>query len=119
MKKVVYAVLAFVPVVAFAQSTINTSALDSIVKFIGKTVNSLIPIMIGLAIVYFFWGLVTYIRAAGDPKAQDAGKSHMIWGIIAIAVMVSLFGIVNWLQNLFGITNPTDTITPPKVQGLP
>lgn len=114
VKKIVYGALAFAPVMAFAQ---NLTSLDAIVAFVGRTVRALIPIVFGLAIVYFFWGLVTFLRAAGDPKAQEAGRNQMIWGVIAIAVMISVYGLVFWLQGLLGINN-VGTITPPSVTGL-
>ena len=116
MKKIVYGLLAFAPVLAFAQGT-NTQPLTDIVTFIANTVRSLIPIMFGLAIIYFFWGLIKYIRSAGDPKAAGEGKTIMIHGVIAIAVMASIFGLVLWLQSIFGISNTT-SVTPPTITGL-
>ena len=113
MKKVVYALLTFAPVLAFAQNA-NTQVLTDIVTFIGNTVRSLIPIMFGLAVVYFFWGVAQYVRNAGDPKKASEGKTIMIHGAIAIAVMASIFGIAIALQNLFGITNPNPIINPPN-----
>ncbi len=112
MKKVIYAVMSTMPALAFAQNLPNTSGLTAIVTFIGNTVKALIPIVFGLAIVYFFWGLATYIRAAGDPKKAAEGKSIMIYGVIAIAVMISIYGLVAWLQNVLGIT-PGTTVTVP------
>jgi hypothetical protein len=118
MKKVIYAVLASVPALGFAQSP-NLTGLDAIVAFIAKTVGALIPIIFGLAIIYFFWGLIQYIRSAGDPKKAAEGKSIMIYGVIAIAVMISIYGLVFWLQNLLGIS-PTSTPVGgvPSVPGL-
>ena len=113
MKKFIYGVLAFGPVLALAQ-TPNTTGLTAIVSFIGTTVRSLIPIMFALAIVYFFWGLTKYIRSAGDPKGAAEGKSIMIYGVIAIAVMASIYGLVNYLQALFGV-NQTGTVQIPNI----
>ncbi len=109
--------MSFMPAFAFAQ-TPDLTGLDAIVAFIGRTVRSLIPIIFGLAIVYFFWGLIQYIRAAGDPKKAAEGKSIMIYGVIAIAVMISIYGLVAWLQNLLGISS-IGAVTPPQVTGLP
>ena len=114
MKKFIYGVLVFGPVLALA----DTAPLTAIVTFISATVRSLIPIMFGLAVVYFFWGLTKYIRSAGDPKGAAEGKSIMIYGVIAIAVMASIYGLVNYLQSIFGITAATTT-TVPLVTGLP
>jgi hypothetical protein len=111
MKKVIYGVLAFAPVLAFAQ---NISGLQNLVSQIGAIIRMLIPIMFALAIVYFFWGMIKFIRSAGDPKAAAEGRSIMIYGVIAIAVMVSIYGLVGWLQTTLGVTSPT-TITLPTV----
>ncbi len=117
MKKLVVSVGSFLaPVLAFAQ-TPNLTGLQAILTFIATTVRTLIPIVFGLAIVFFFWGLVTFLRAAGDPKAQEAGRNQMIWGVIAIAVMISIYGLVAWLQTTFGVQNIT-TGAVPTVTGL-
>lgn len=114
MKKVVYASLAFAPVMALAQSF---TSLDNIVSFIARTIRTLIPVFFGLAIIYFFWGLIKFLQAAGDPKAQEAGRNQMIWGVITIAVMISVYGLALWLQTLFGVSSTT-SLPIPTVSGL-
>ncbi len=116
MKKLVYAILAFSPVMALAAFDASGN-LQGLLDFISLAVAQLIPIMFGLAIIYFFWGLIVFLRASGDPKAQEAGRNQMIWGVIAIAVMVSVYGLVVWLQDLFGV-DQLDTIDIPTVPGL-
>jgi hypothetical protein len=117
MKKVIYAVMSFVPVLALAQ-TANLSGISTLVDQFGSIIAKVIPILFALAIIYFFWGVIKYIRSAGDPKAASEGKSIMIWGVIAIAVMLSIYGLVNWLQSSFGINNQ-QTAPVPCVSGLP
>ena len=110
MKKVIYGALAFLPTLAFAQA--NLSGLTSLVTQIGNIIRMLIPIMFALAIVYFFWGMIKFIRSAGDPKAAAEGRSIMIYGVIAIAVMVSIYGLVAWLQTNLGIPTTTTVVLP-------
>ena len=117
MKKVIYVAMSFAPILALAQVASPGTNLQPIVDFISKTVAAFIPILIGLALIYFFWGLIKYIRSAGDPKAASEGKSIMIYGVIAIAVMVSIMGLVAWLQQAFGVGTDT-AITPPTINGL-
>ena len=38
----------------------------------------------------------------------------MLWGIIAIAVMVSIFGIIAWLQSTLGVQTGS-VILPPTI----
>ncbi len=114
MKKFIYAGLAFAPVLAFAQ---NFGNILGLVTSLGTIIAKIIPIMFALAIIYFFWGLIVFLRAAGDPKAKEAGQNQMIWGVIAIAVMLSIYGLVYWLQQNLGVTN-NSAIQPPTVIGL-
>jgi hypothetical protein len=58
-----------------------------------------------LAILFFFYGLAIYILHAGDPDKASEGKSIMIWGILALFVMTSIYGIIGFLQRSTG----TDT----------
>ena len=116
MKKFIYAVLSFVPALALAQGA-DLGGISTLVTQFGGIVAQLIPIMFALAIIYFFWGLIKYIRAAGDPKAAAEGRSIMIWGVIAIAVMISIYGLVAWLQSSFGVGTQTQ-LPLPTVPGL-
>lgn len=110
MKKFIYGVMALSPALTLA--AIGTT--QTLVNDVYGLVKSIIPIIFAIAIIYFFWGLVVFLRGAGDPKVQEAGRNQMIWGIVAIAVMLSIYGIVNWLQLAIGIT-PTTTIPTPTL----
>ena len=77
--------------------------IQAIIKAVGTEVNSLIVILIGLAVVVFIWGLVVFIFKAGDEKSHEEGKNRMIWGIIALFVMVSVWGIINFVSNDLGV----------------
>jgi hypothetical protein len=82
------------PLLAQAPRTFNDVAMIIVGLF-----TSLIPIMVGAAVATFFWGLVKYLwSAAGDTKAHEDGRKIMTWGVIAIFVMVSIWGIVAMLQ---------------------
>ncbi len=105
MKKFIYGVLAFVPALAFAQG--NIQPLINLTGQLGVLIGKIIPVMFAIAIVYFFWGLIKYIMKAGDPKEAAAGKSIMIYGVIAIAVMVSIYGLVAFLRGSLGVGSET------------
>jgi len=66
--------------------------------------NSLIPLIFAVAIIMFIWGVVQYFIVNADEEAKRAqGKQFMIWGIIALAVMLSVWGLVGILSGSFGI----------------
>ncbi len=100
------------PLLALAQ---DLSGLTNLVNQIADIIRLIGPVVFGLAIIYFFWGVAKYILAAGDPGEASKGKSIMIYGVIAIAVMASIYGLVAFLQTSFGI----DTATTINVPELP
>ena len=115
MKKFIYAILFSAPVLASAAITTpsnNLPGINKLVESVGNIFNNLIPVLFALAIVYFFWGLIEFLRSAGDPKAKELGQSHMIYGIIAITVMISIYGIVAWLAGTLDIDQRTDVELP-------
>ena len=111
MKKVIITILALTPVFAFAQTLTNLSTL---VSSIGGIVNIAIPIVFSLALLAFFWGLVKYIFAQGDETSKADGKKIMLWGLVALFVGASVWGIVQFARTNLGV--PTDnTIGVPRV----
>jgi heme/copper-type cytochrome/quinol oxidase subunit 4 len=114
MKKVIIAALALAPVLASAQSLSN---IETLVRSIGRLVDLALPIVVALALLGFFWGLVKFIFAQGNEEGKTEGKKIMLWGIVALFVMVSVWGLVRFIGNAFGV-NQGDTITVPRVPGL-
>lgn len=119
MNKIIYGAMSLVPVLALANNgNVTLSNLTGFVNQAGAILKLLIPMAFALAILFFFYGVAKYIGKAGDPKAQEEGKNIMIYGVIGIAVMASVYGIVAYLQNTIGITPGQNSITPPTVGGF-
>ena len=66
--------------------------------------NSIIPLLFALAVVLFVWGVVQYVINDGEEAKKAKGKQFMIWGIVGLAVMISVWGLVNILTNTFGVS---------------
>lgn len=79
---------------------------------IGDILNTLVPILIALGVVYFIWGVVQYV-VSGDEEAKTAGRDKIIMGIIGLAVIIGLWGLVRILTQTFGVDNAGQNITFP------
>jgi len=75
--------------------------------FVVEIVNNVIILIVGLSVAYFLWGVAKYILHSDDTKARGEGRNMMIYGIIAIFVMVSMWGFVNLLNNTLRLDNRT------------
>jgi hypothetical protein len=63
----------------------------------------LLPVVAGMTLLVFFWGLAKFIaRVGGDVKAVEEGKNLMIWGIVGLFVMISIWGILAFMSDQFG-----------------
>ena len=58
-------------------------------------------VIAALALLFFFWGLAKFIMNASDETKRAEGRSVMVWGVIALFVMVTVWGLVGILQNTF------------------
>lgn len=96
------------PAVAFAQ-TGSLQPIQTLLVSIGNLVSLAIPILIGVAMVVFFWGIVQYIR---KPEAAE-GKKIMIAGIVSLFVMVSIWGIITLAQQALFNGTPGNQINAP------
>lgn len=64
-------------------------------KLAEEIINPVILFLVALALLIFMWGLFEYIRGADSLDARSKGRTHMLWGIIGLFIMVSAYGILN------------------------
>lgn len=94
------------PMLVFAQ---NLSGIHYLINQLHSIVQALVPLLIGVAVLVFCWGIVVYLFT-GD---KEKGKSVMISGVIALFVMTSVWGLVGILRTtLLGENAPNDVTVP-------
>lgn len=70
-------------------------------KEFNTIITSAIYLVIALGVLGFMWGIVKLIFNMSNPSAKQEAKSYMLYGLIVLFVMTSIWGIVNVLtQNL-------------------
>lgn len=101
------------PSIAFAQGT----TLGDILTVLRNLLDTIVPILIVLALIFFIWGVAQYIMASGDAEAQKSARNTMIWGVVALFVIVSVWGLIAVLQSTFSVgSGPFQT---PDTGGTP
>ena len=82
----------------------------SIAPFLNKLneyiLNPLILLMFAVALLVFFWGLLRLIWYSDSDEERDTGRRVIVWGIIGMLIMISVYGIINLLLSTFGISTP-------------
>jgi len=122
-KIAVLGIAALAPFGAFAQTFGNSAGgVSNLLAVIGNLISTATPIVVGLAVLGFFWGLAIYIFSAGSDKKKKEGRNIMIYGILALFIMLSVFGIISMLQNTLqlggGTSIPLPQVTNTSVNGI-
>ena len=66
--------------------------------------KAIIPLIFALAIALFVWGVVKFFIINVDEEAKRSqGKQFMIWGIIALVAISSVWGLVRIFGKTFGL----------------
>jgi len=81
----------------------HETKINRIISALTDTVRLLLVFTFTLALLTFFWFIVKLISAAQDPEKLKGSKGIISWGIIGLAVIASLSGIIIFLQSYFGI----------------
>ncbi len=68
-------------------------------------IKSLWPLLISLSVIVFVIGVIKYIAGADDSAKRTEGRNFMIYGLVALFVMVSVWGLVGILQGTFGLNS--------------
>lgn len=116
LKYTLFILISFTPIISFAALGGVKSLLQD---FMALLVGPVEGVVFALALLYFFWGMGQFIlKDAGNEKSREEGKQKMIWGIIALFVMFSIWGILRAIgssinipvsENTSGITTGGNT----------
>lgn len=103
---------------AARQATDAITDLDSIVTTFTETLGaSLGTLAMAAGVIAFFYGIVQYIWGVreADPKIIKNGNQFMIWGLVGLFVMFSVYGIIKFGQRIFFKEGDINTIEIPEI----
>ncbi len=86
-------------------------------------INPIIYVLFALAIAFFLFGVFQFLLNQDNEEKKSTGKSHMLWGIIGITIMIGVFAIMNIILRTFKIDyvqiNSSNNQVTPEVKRLP
>lgn len=100
IKKLIPFGLMAMPFAAGAVESIN-----DLLNLTEEIMNKVAPLLIAVAVIVLLVGIINYLRAGDDEEKRSKGKNEMIYGIIGLFVMVSIWGLVAILSGTFNLNN--------------
>lgn len=106
--------LALTPVLTFAQGAAPiTRTVDGFLNYVIYLSGRALPLLMLVAVVLLLWGIVKqFFLKTGDTTSRTEGKNFILSGIIALFVMVSVWGLVNVLRSTFQLDNDNIPVAP-------
>ncbi len=63
-----------------------------------------VPVIFALAFLVFVWGVVNYyFFHANDEKKREEGRAFVLWGLLGMVVLFSVWGLVKLVLSTLGI----------------
>ena len=87
----------FLPSIALAQSPQSFSEL---VNLLINILQVAVPFIIGITIIVMLWAGAQTILHGDNPQKLADGRRVLMWGIIILFIMVTVWGFVNLLRSV-------------------
>jgi len=92
----------------------TTSSVSSAVSLVVQYINLAIEFLILAGVAWVIWNAFKFVMAGGEAEKRDEARSGIIYGLIGIAVMLSVWGLVTLVMSSTGL-GTTKTIVVPAV----
>lgn len=85
----------------------HASGADTVVntivpKIVANIVIPILELVFFLAVFLFIWGLLGFFMNGEDTTKREEGRQHILWGVIGMTIMVSVYGIIRFVASSLG-----------------
>ncbi len=85
----------------------NTSIVPFIQNVDDVIINPLILLVFVLSTAYLFYGVVKFVNPNTGEKDRLEARGAIMWGIVGMAIMFSVYGLIAFVLSTFGVGNGT------------
>jgi len=86
----------------------NLAKINDVADFFQLLIDAIgviIPVLILVGIAAYFLIGVRFMASTGNEKTREDYKKMLLYGIVAIFVLITFVGILNWLIDIFNFSN--------------
>ena len=100
-----------------AQAPGTEAAYAFVERFNEVILYPVILLLTGIAFLVFLYGCLIYITHAENSSAREEGRSHIIYSLIGMFVMLVAYAILTIAANTFGLGERLDCSSDPTQAG--
>ncbi len=92
--------------------------LSELAPLVGSYINQIYYLLLAVAMITLVVGVFKFVANAGNEQGRKAGRQVILWGVIGIFVITSIWGIVNILQNTLELGDDSNpNVRVPQIVG--
>lgn len=76
--------------------------LSGLIDMFVNILQRIIPLLGAVAFLLFIYGVARFIRSSGSEKELKDSKNIIIWGIVGLFVLMSVWGIISFMKSELG-----------------
>lgn len=105
MKKIIILAIAFLPTLIYAQSTDRLGDINDVAEKASSIGNLVMMLAISFAVLLIIISIVRYLIAGKDGEERAKGGQAILFGVIGLFAILSIWGLVGLLQGTFRFTS--------------
>ena len=83
----------------------EASAISDLVGRVNQAIlGPIMQLLFALAFIYFIYGVAKYFLNPLDTEGRADGRQHVMWGLIGLFIMFSVYGIIRLVLGTFGVS---------------
>lgn len=90
----------------FATAQANPALRGIVDKVVTFIITPLVTALFFFALLIFVWGMFGLIAHGDDAESRKTGQNHILWGVVGMAIMVSVYGIIRVIGATVGVDDP-------------
>lgn len=100
----ILSIVTLLPTFAFAACVTSPGTLQNVVcQLTDIAAAYLIPLLTTAAFIIFLWRVLKFIQESANSTKQTENRQSLLWSILALTVMVAIWGIVAVIGNTLGV----------------
>jgi hypothetical protein len=87
-------------------TSINSAVNASLAKIVSAIAVPIVSLVFVLAVLLFVWGAAGLIIYRDNAEKRAESQRHLLWGIVGLFIMISVYGIIRLIANTVGVPSP-------------
>ncbi len=88
----------------------DITTIGELINALNRLMNAIVPFLVGLSVFVVIYGIFGYISHSAEEEKRAEARQFILWGVIFIFAMLSIWGLINLLSNTFSLDKEAPSV---------